>query len=1083
MSTPGRRKSGECGVFKVPNPDFSLRKRSSNKTDNIDCDPSQSIFANRLFEILNKDSSPNQPGDPPPLHANARTANETANHLDSSAADRSSQTNSTNLMQTLERDGDFVSVAPPVQHQQKKNGNGVAGGLTHIRKSSSNSKNTTPECADEQSVPQTFTKTYRPKVHSRAPTKSTNSISIQSAITGGSERVSRTSSASISYSVRTGPLAAAGGEGSVANGAPSFPADDEKHSTNGPPPLTDIEAFPSFHQATNKTASGPLTPPPGLHVPFQGGSEENRTVTPSDRTATDSPDALSEPPPPPPTFSSSANTNVDPLQVTASPFLPPSVPGPFSSGLGGGSKGVSHSTRALPFSLIPSDGLAAPAGSPLSKAAEPPGGKSGGASRKKRPTPMQSPSCVRAKPAISLSVPSEVAHRHPPPSTTAVPEPLASPAASPASNSDFFLLLSGVSSNRVPVPMLSPYAHASRPHGPNASSLLAPVPSDSGEDEEGCEEEEEGVEGQLPHQRASCQTHTRDRRGAEGGAFLPLPGWCYGEEEEEEDSFYGYGFPRRGVPVHEREGEGTEEWSDRGDVPTFFDAGFLSSGVSEGEDEDDSDGLFRGSGTTIGSGTTSGRGEESPMGGVGSFSSDSSGFGTEEGKKKKMRLRRRGPRKSKRREKGKEQEREETGADADGEENGDIVRVTGEGVRIFKPPPTLDQSTSADVNFPAAPLSRPPDSALRFFSVPGVGGGLGQKDEETFGVNAFHPLYPHPAPFRAPPGFSGDRFPNDTRQHENERQREEVGRKQREEEEERDVQAATAGMMSKEEKQQEKIRQREACLKADRLFTELHTTISSRAFNSRSAQTASAVAEWVVRHSCLRIREIVKAGNVGKGTAISGCASTDLVIAVENLPPSNFLKWLPPLCKSLAASLSVPSAAWVAVVAIRAEPDRVVVTTRGGMEVALFPVPFFETFEEASAVLDKMPPSQRPFLRPSLVKEEVAFVGKQPGCVKVTIRLLKWWRSQQAWSGDLYTPSDYLLELLCIFAHQSRRPKSQREAADAVVDQMKNFRDLRVVWNVKYLAEDLWGPLTLHAPLLADPVNRFRNVADPSVSE
>ena len=42
-----------------------------------------------------------------------------------------------------------------------------------------------------------------------------------------------------------------------------------------------------------------------------------------------------------------------------------------------------------------------------------------------------------------------------------------------------------------------------------------------------------------------------------------------------------------------------------------------------------------------------------------------------------------------------------------------------------------------------------------------------------------------------------------------------------------------------------------------------------------------------------------------------------------------------------------------------------------------------------------------------------------PGAVKVTIRLMKWWREQQEWECELTRPSDELLELIAL--HDARQ--------------------------------------------------------------
>ena len=116
---------------------------------------------------------------------------------------------------------------------------------------------------------------------------------------------------------------------------------------------------------------------------------------------------------------------------------------------------------------------------------------------------------------------------------------------------------------------------------------------------------------------------------------------------------------------------------------------------------------------------------------------------------------------------------------------------------------------------------------------------------------------------------------------------------------------------------------------------------------------------------------------------------------------------------------------------------------------------------------------------PSFVKERTQFVAKQPGHVKVTMRLMKWWRDQQAWSCPLTTPSDYVLELIVIYAAQQCGKVAQAQMIANCMSLLARFDQLRVVWSNYYDPSDVWSPLMLQKPLLMDPVNPFTNVADP----
>ncbi|CAK0886628.1 unnamed protein product, partial [Prorocentrum cordatum] len=117
----------------------------------------------------------------------------------------------------------------------------------------------------------------------------------------------------------------------------------------------------------------------------------------------------------------------------------------------------------------------------------------------------------------------------------------------------------------------------------------------------------------------------------------------------------------------------------------------------------------------------------------------------------------------------------------------------------------------------------------------------------------------------------------------------------------------------------------------------------------------------------------------------------------------------------------------------------------------------------------------------SFVEERVQFVARQPDAVKVTIRLLKWWRDQQEWSSRFTHPPDEVLEVLAAYSAAQTKPADQRSAVANVMSLFSRFDELRVVWSDLYTKDDVWKPLLKQRPLLMDPVNPYSNIADLQV--
>jgi len=264
----------------------------------------------------------------------------------------------------------------------------------------------------------------------------------------------------------------------------------------------------------------------------------------------------------------------------------------------------------------------------------------------------------------------------------------------------------------------------------------------------------------------------------------------------------------------------------------------------------------------------------------------------------------------------------------------------------------------------------------------------------------------------------------------------------------------------------------------EEMYQELHTKISSRSFNSRVAQALSTIKEVVESKLFLNVAEVVKGGSVGKGTAITDCEDAELVFFVKGLPAEQHKKWLPPLLRSVQSVLVENLDAEMAS-EVELTETSVRVSVKNQVTVDLKFSPAFESYASTVQALGSCGPEARKPFEASFVKERTAFVAKQPGNVKVTIRLLKWWRDQQAWSCALTRPSDYVIELIAIYAYQQCGKLTQAQMIANCMSIFARFDQLRVMWSNYYDQKDVWSPLMMQRPLLMDPVNPFSNIVDP----
>mmetsp|Transcript_35293 Transcript_35293/g.76284 ORF Transcript_35293/g.76284 Transcript_35293/m.76284 type:complete len:448 (+) Transcript_35293:67-1410(+) len=258
-------------------------------------------------------------------------------------------------------------------------------------------------------------------------------------------------------------------------------------------------------------------------------------------------------------------------------------------------------------------------------------------------------------------------------------------------------------------------------------------------------------------------------------------------------------------------------------------------------------------------------------------------------------------------------------------------------------------------------------------------------------------------------------------------------------------------------------------------YVDLHNSICSRAFNSKASRALVELVEDLQQILPLHIHQAVKGGSMGKGTATSAGfkrPDAEVVFFLHAANPETLLreKWLPPLLKASADILKSKYQ-------VELMEDSLRLHSLPTLRVTLRFAPAMSLIQ--TKALAKSPSSWRLF-QCSFVEQRVHFVAKQPGSVKMTIRLLKWWRDQQEWSAPLYEPSDEILELIAIHSAQSK-PVDQQQAIARVMALLSNFDEVSVLWSNFYTKAEIWAPLLHQKPLLMDPVISCVNHADPKV--
>jgi len=260
----------------------------------------------------------------------------------------------------------------------------------------------------------------------------------------------------------------------------------------------------------------------------------------------------------------------------------------------------------------------------------------------------------------------------------------------------------------------------------------------------------------------------------------------------------------------------------------------------------------------------------------------------------------------------------------------------------------------------------------------------------------------------------------------------------------------------------------------NRRCLDLHARICGADFCEAAAEALERVTIAIKDATFLDLGRIVRGGSVARGTAIEGAADAELVLLLNDPAPG--------LLRSAAAKLLAHLTGTHGFEQLGTFDDGFRVGLDGLWPVNVFLAPAPESYGRTLKLLAAAEPEAQQLRSPLLSEQRAAFAARQTEAVKVTMRLLRWWREQRSWSSEAARPADELLELIAAYAAASSQPADQRAAVEASLTLLARFDTLCVTWPAGQRSYSEDAPpeaLLRERPLLADPVDPFVNVANP----
>ncbi|XP_063396435.1 2'-5'-oligoadenylate synthase 3-like [Mytilus trossulus] len=257
-------------------------------------------------------------------------------------------------------------------------------------------------------------------------------------------------------------------------------------------------------------------------------------------------------------------------------------------------------------------------------------------------------------------------------------------------------------------------------------------------------------------------------------------------------------------------------------------------------------------------------------------------------------------------------------------------------------------------------------------------------------------------------------------------------------------------------------------------------------FLNSCGEVINTVVRLIHQHPLYSIKEVIKGGSLGKGTAVKDHSDVDLLVVINNFRKIDDLReQLPNIISSFAEYL---------LAAVRGETVRIKITKQAlhtlQFEVCCvedgdwFDVDFLPIIDvinpldvrrSLEIVYNKMEEEyhNRNYYAKCVARQQVDFVKRVPSRVKDLIRLFKYWNYTNY--DDL---SSFCIELLVIHIWQKKGSPNNFEMAPMIYDvayQISFFKETTIAFDDFYSSGNFITKLERSPPYVLDPANPFYN--------
>jgi hypothetical protein len=218
----------------------------------------------------------------------------------------------------------------------------------------------------------------------------------------------------------------------------------------------------------------------------------------------------------------------------------------------------------------------------------------------------------------------------------------------------------------------------------------------------------------------------------------------------------------------------------------------------------------------------------------------------------------------------------------------------------------------------------------------------------------------------------------------------------------------------------------------------------------------------------LPIVSVFLGGAAGKGVALAGSTTVDVIAFIDKVPDHGHNAWLPPILTQLQRVIKVKLPA---ATDLRTN-DHCVHFAFEGANINLYPTSQWHSGESIHETILKHPNG---WYDAATAPQQVEFVKSQSEAVKSIIRIA------QTWNHASDAPvSDYLIELLAIYASTPKTAGASFEPLSALsrfFETIAEFDTQRIFWERFYKINSVPSTIFMEQPLVLDPTNPLNNLA------